>query len=253
MLQNYCSCTIGKSSSAKAALCCWGAQTVNFKGCRSTVSSIVNQSSTSTIPIVVDDIASPHAMEEMAVQFSGGASHSTIASGSATPRSGIMVTANRTFADSDRFVIAHSIITLCKNGLTFYRNAVRLLYIPFWPINVDNTIDRNLLEEELRIACDNASKCVGLFISMGIALKSVEFNRRFHQFFLPLVRGELPVLQNRVHRSYALLLAITEKVLYKVLYYMDNFFTFYYTCSYVSTLMPRLYHSLRLRCSSRTF
>ena len=66
---------IGKSSSAKAALYCWGAQCVNFRGSKSSVSSILSHASSSTIPIVVDDVSSCNTMEELAVHFSSHASH----------------------------------------------------------------------------------------------------------------------------------------------------------------------------------
>ena len=94
----------GKSSAAKAALCCWGAQNVNFRGCKSSVSSIVKNTSSSTIPLVVDDVCSKYAMEELAVQFSGGASHCTMSSGNTVPRAGIIVTSNMSFIESDRYV-----------------------------------------------------------------------------------------------------------------------------------------------------
>ena len=67
------------------------------------MSSIVSQASTTTIPIVVDDIASANAMETMAVQLTSNASHSTLTSGSCTPRTSIIATSNQTFSDSDRF------------------------------------------------------------------------------------------------------------------------------------------------------
>ena len=97
---------LGKSSSAKMALCCWGAQNTNLKGSKSTISAIVNCASHTTIPIVLDDISSQHAMEEMAVQFTGGATYSTVGSGTNKPKTSIIVTANHHFADSDRLVLA---------------------------------------------------------------------------------------------------------------------------------------------------
>ena len=86
-----------------------------------------------------------------------------------------------------------------------------MLHIPFWKIDVNKETDRNLLEEEMKIACDYASKCVGLFISIGETLQSEEFSKKF-DYFLKFVRKELAVLPNRVHRSHALLLAVTSEV-----------------------------------------
>ena len=76
---------------------------IHFRGAKSTVSSIVTQSSTTTIPIVVDDVASPHTMEELAVQLTSGASHSTLKSGTNTPKTSIITTANFSFTESDRY------------------------------------------------------------------------------------------------------------------------------------------------------
>ena len=95
---------LGKSSSAKMALHCWGAMPRNFKGSKSTLSSILNQASSTTIPIVVDDVSSPHVMEDMAVQLTGGASHCTISSGTNVPHTSVIVTSNQHFSKSDRFV-----------------------------------------------------------------------------------------------------------------------------------------------------
>uniref|UniRef100_A0A1X7TLC2 DUF927 domain-containing protein n=1 Tax=Amphimedon queenslandica TaxID=400682 RepID=A0A1X7TLC2_AMPQE len=183
----------GKSSSAKAALCCWGAQNVNFRGCKSSVSSIVNYTSKSTIPVVVDDVCSQHSMEELAVQFSGGASHSTISSGNTAPRAGIIVTSNMSFIESDR-------------------NVVRLVHIPFSKIYIDREEHRSHLEDDHKIACDRASSSIGLFIAIGSVLESQEFNDDFHSRFLPMVREIMTDLPNRAHRSYALVLAVTNEL-----------------------------------------
>ena len=85
------------------ALNCWGARHSNFKGSKSTVSSIINQASVTTIPIVIDDVSSPAFMEELAVQLTGGAAHSTMKSGTCTPRTSVITTANHHFAESDRY------------------------------------------------------------------------------------------------------------------------------------------------------
>ena len=86
------------------ALCCWGAQHIHFKGSRSSTSSILNEVSNTTVPIVVDDVSSPHQVEELAVQLTSRASHSTMKAGSklSTPRTSIITTANHHFTESDR-------------------------------------------------------------------------------------------------------------------------------------------------------
>ena len=98
-----------------------------------------------------------------------------------------------------------SIVSLCRNG-------VRMIHIPFGDVNVNMSQDRSQLEEELRQACEDASCSVGIMISMGGVLKSDDFNKRFHDYFIPLVRQHLTGMPYRVHKSYALLMGIAEEV-----------------------------------------
>ena len=77
---------------------------------------------------------------------------------------------------------------------------------------LNKELDRKFLEEELKVACDAASSSIGLFISMGAILQSEDFNKNFHDHFLPMAREELAELPNRTHRSYALLLCVTNGV-----------------------------------------
>ena len=59
------------------------------------------------------------------------------------------------------------------------RNAVRLVYIPFWKICTKDTTSRSKLEEDLREASERASSSVGLLISMGQRIASDEFGQMF--------------------------------------------------------------------------
>ncbi|XP_019860084.1 PREDICTED: uncharacterized protein LOC109588352 isoform X3 [Amphimedon queenslandica] len=182
----------GKSSSAQMALSCWGAQEIHMKGSKSTLSAIISCAAGTTIPIVVDDVSNSHAMEEIAVQFTGGATYMTVSAGATKPRTSIIATSNQYFADTDR-------------------NAVRLIHIPFWGITVDESQNRNAVEEALQIACKKASGCVGLLISMGALLEKNQFLEKFHEYVM-FVKEQLPKLSYRVHRSYALLLTITDEI-----------------------------------------
>ena len=62
---------------------------------KSTLSAIINFTAGTTIPVVVDDVANMHAMEELSVQFMGGVSYSTVATGKSKPRTGIIVTSTK--------------------------------------------------------------------------------------------------------------------------------------------------------------
>lgn len=79
-------------------------------------------------------------------------------------------------------------------------------------INVDESLDRSALEEELRIASEHASSSAGVLISMGNVIESPEFYKQFHEKFMKIARTELPGLNYRVHKGYALLLSIAESV-----------------------------------------
>ena len=89
---------------------------------------------------------------------------------------------------------------------------MRLVHIPFWPISVGDTTGRTVLEENLRIACENASSSIGVLISMAQTIKSEEFRKMLYDCYIPLVIKELPQLSYRVHKSYALVLNITNAV-----------------------------------------
>jgi hypothetical protein len=195
---------LGKSSSAKMGLYCLGAQNVHFKGSRSTLSAILNTASTTTIPIVYDDVSSQHVMEEMAVQLTGGATCCTVSGGESQPKTSVIVTSNQHFAQSDR-------------------NAVRLLLIPFWNIEVDCTDDRSKQEEDLLQACAQASSGVGFCISLGRVIETEDFAQNLHHF-VSIVKRQLPILSYRVQRSYALLLALVDEVLLK--FYHMHYYSF---------------------------
>ena len=103
--------------------------------------------------------------------------------------------------------------TLCSiNLFVLNRNVVRLVHIPFSKIRINREEHRVNLEDDHKIACDLASSSIGLFIAIGSVLESHEFNESFHARFLPIVREVMTDLPNRTHRSYALVLAVTNEV-----------------------------------------
>ena len=55
-----------------------------------------------TVPLGVDDIDSPNIMEHLAVQFFNGAGHFTISTGANHPRTSVLVTSNKHFAECAR-------------------------------------------------------------------------------------------------------------------------------------------------------
>lgn len=87
------------------------------------------------------------------------------------------------------------------------------MHIPFWPISVQDVEDRGKLEEDLREACERASGAVGLFISMAQIIPSDEFKKLCYDKYIGFVRKEIPSMSHRVHKSYALILSITDIVM----------------------------------------
>ena len=67
------------------------------------------------------------------------------------------------------------------------------------------------MEEELYTTCQRASGAIGFFISMGLVIESESFMKKFH-CYIPVAKKHLSCLSYRVHRSYALLLAIADEV-----------------------------------------
>lgn len=89
---------------------------------KSTAASIVNQASSSTIPIGetaqlfacsshcivfilgIDDIKSAKKLEELAVEFFNGFTCKTVQGGEARPKTGLIVTSNCPFAENQRYL-----------------------------------------------------------------------------------------------------------------------------------------------------
>lgn len=94
----------GKTTSLRAALSLCGAAAAHFRVGKSSPTSLVARASITTIPIGVDDINSLNNIETLTVQFFNGAALSTVSGGSNCPRTTIILTANKAFAESSRYV-----------------------------------------------------------------------------------------------------------------------------------------------------
>ena len=94
---------VGKTTSLRAALSLCVAAVVHYRVGKSSPTSLVSRAAITTIPIGVDDINSQNSIETLSVQFFNGAALSTVSSGNNTPRTSLLFTSNKAFAESSRF------------------------------------------------------------------------------------------------------------------------------------------------------
>ena len=86
----------------------------HFRMWKSSPTSLVARTSITTIPIGVDDINSINNIEILAVQFFNGAALSTVSEGSNCPCTMIILTANKTFAESTRYIHTSYVLKTLK-------------------------------------------------------------------------------------------------------------------------------------------
>ena len=91
-----------------------------------------------------------------------------------------------------------------------FRNAQRLLHIPFSTPSSGNVSRAN--EMRLSEARQNASSSIGVMVAINRLIDSPLFRDVLDQRVLPYVEAKLPGLHFRLHKSYSLLLMITNVV-----------------------------------------
>jgi len=69
---------------------------------KSSPTSLVACAAITTVPIGVDDITSQNNIETLSVQFFNGAALSTMSTGTNAPRTSLLFTSNKAFAESSR-------------------------------------------------------------------------------------------------------------------------------------------------------
>ena len=67
--------------------------------------ALLKLSNLSSIPIPVDDISSAAKAEEIAVTFFNAAGHTTVSGGTTNPLGTVILSSNRSFTESDRYII----------------------------------------------------------------------------------------------------------------------------------------------------
>lgn len=95
--------------------------------------------------------------------------------------------------------------------IRFYRNADRLIHVPFFKVEMETNYNHQKMEEKLKKAMEVASSSVGIIIKYGETFKSPEFQQKIQQY-ISVVEEALPSSHYRVIKSYSLMLATTEQV-----------------------------------------
>lgn len=87
-----------------------------------------------------------------------------------------------------------------------------MIHVPFFEVSSATSGDRRILEEDLKKTYQSASSSVGMLIGIGEKLRSRATQKRINEQYIPLAGKALPGAHYRVHKSYALILAINDEV-----------------------------------------
>lgn len=72
--------------------------------------------------------------------------------------------------------------------------------------------NRRVLEDDLKKTYQSASSSIGMLIGIGEKLKPSATQERINELYIPLATRALPGAHYRVHKSYALILAVNHQV-----------------------------------------
>ena len=167
---------IGKTATLKAIKALFGDET-NLQRGKVSAEALLKSSSLTTFPIAVDDISSLAKMEDIAVSLFNAAAHTTVASGTQSPKGTIILSSNKSFVESDRYIYSAMllIIIMTKIFSLYCRNASRLVHVPFFRPEREVTEDRvkrKESEEAMRTVCLHASSSIGHLIGIFIYAKN---------------------------------------------------------------------------------
>lgn len=176
-------------------------------------------------PTTVDDISSAAKMEEIAVTYFNAAGHTTVAGGTVHPRGTVLLSSNKSFVESDRyvcFIAVHGVWFNSLPSMVFtqailsphcaFRNASRMVHIPFFRPETEVTeAEKRDAEENLRAARMTASSSVGKLIAIG-----QHFSIALVQECMLLTTSSMPKMGYRANKSYATVLAFAKLVRYNL-------------------------------------
>lgn len=94
-----------------------------------------------------------------------------------------------------------------------YRNAQRIIHVPFFkPRNTTSAAEQLVIEEKMAAARSSAAAAIGHIIRMREPLVSERMRQYIGQHMLPFVSSLLPNVHFRVKKCYALVLATANLV-----------------------------------------
>ena len=105
---------LGKTATLKAIKALFGDKSRLQRG-KVSAEALLKVSSLSSFPIPVDDISSAAKSEEIAVTFFNAAGHTTVSNGTTSPLGTVILSSNRSFIESDRYIIL--LMAFTKNNV----------------------------------------------------------------------------------------------------------------------------------------
>ena len=154
----------------------------------------------------VDDVRSRLKLEEIAVELFNGFTKRTVGRGCLKPRTSLIVTSNNSFSESDRYGIFHFMLKY----KCFYRNAQRMLHIPFFEADSTMPHSKKLeVESTLKHIMEYSSSSICTMVKLGRKFRSMDI---LENDILPFVTNCLTPLPYRVAKGYAMLLMAAQLV-----------------------------------------
>jgi hypothetical protein len=139
--------------------------------------------------VALDDLKSSLKMEELAVEFFNGFSKTTLSGGTTRPKTGLVITANETFANNQRKV-------------------QRIIHIPFFKAEcVISEAEHIQIDDKLVQTRGSLSSCIGYLISLREALTSPISRNFIGENLMPFISQHMPSVHYRLKKCYALILA----------------------------------------------
>jgi len=144
----------GKTATLKAILSLFGLGDRGLQRGKVTAEALLKRSNLCSFPTTVDDISSA-AKVEIAVTYFNAAGHTTVAGGTVHPRGTVLLSSNKSFVESDRYVCFIAVHGVWFNSLLSmvftqailsphcaFRNASRMVHIPSFDLRLKSPRQR---------------------------------------------------------------------------------------------------------------
>ena len=185
-----------------------------MQGCTSVVLKFDQQlSSKLNACLGVDDVRSKLKLEEIAVELFNGFTKRTVGRGCLKPKISLIVTSNNSFLESSLFIIL--IKRYNKLHKLLYRNAQRILHIPFFEADSTMPHSKKLeMESALKEIMEYSSSLIGTTVKLGLKFHSRKGMEILEKNILPFVIKCLVPLPYWVEKGYGMLLLAAQLVRY---------------------------------------